>query len=404
MPKRRQSRVYWRGKRAWGDFRDYADVEGRQEPLVSTGERLATTERTVAEQLAAERLLQLKALRANRHLTGLRRAASLAEFADEHLVQKAELDDVTDKTLEANERYLQQAIAFLGARRDLTDIRPSHVKDWITWLRRNVRGRDGSPASDGTVRHHLHALSNLYRTAQQEEVVPQGYNPVQSLRSKPKGAVREARWLEVPEAAALIEVARRFRPDRPHLSVPFIYPLLATFLLTGGRRAEVLGLEVDDVSFDRRTVTFRSNQWRRLKTEKSERVVPLWSQLLEILGEYLAQSPPARLLFGSHRGNEESIVWNYEKTLDAVAKKLDFRKGEIRAQRFRNTYCAARLQTLDHGAPVSPYTVAREMGHASMDMVQRVYGHLGEIRHRAEVVEYRTSPKRAQFPSNLATS
>ena len=243
MPKRRQSRVYWRGKRAWGDFRDYADVGGRQEPLVSPGERLATTERTVAEQLAAERLIQLKALRANRHLTGLQRAASLAEFADEHLVQKAELDDVTDKTLEANERYLRQGIAFFGARRELTDIRPSHVRDWITWLRRNVRGRDGSPASNGTVRHHLHALSNLYRTAQQEEVVPPGYNPVQSLRSKPKAAVREARWLEVPEAGALLDAACTFRPDRPHLSNPVLYPLLATFLLTGGRRAEVLGLD-----------------------------------------------------------------------------------------------------------------------------------------------------------------
>jgi hypothetical protein len=30
------------------------------------------------------------------------------------------------------------------------------------------------------------------------------------------------------------------------------------------RRAEVLGLEVDDVSFDRKTVTFRENAWRRL--------------------------------------------------------------------------------------------------------------------------------------------
>ena len=31
---------------------------------------------------------------------------------------------------------------------------------------------------------------------------------------------------------------------------PFAYPLLATFLLTGGRRSEVLGLELDDVSFE----------------------------------------------------------------------------------------------------------------------------------------------------------
>ena len=105
MPKaRRKSRVYWRSKRAWADFRDYADVGGRQEPLISKGERLATTDRATAEELATERLLECKTLRANRRLTGQDRSATLAEFASEHLVQKAELDDVADKTFEAMRR------------------------------------------------------------------------------------------------------------------------------------------------------------------------------------------------------------------------------------------------------------------------------------------------------------
>jgi hypothetical protein len=54
-----------------------------------------------------------------------------------------------------------------------------------------------------------------------------------------------------------------------------------------------------------------------------------------------------------------------------------------------NVPTAARLQTLDQGAAVSAYTVACEMGHSSMAMVEQVYSHLGTIRHRAEVVEYR---------------
>lgn len=56
---------------------------------------------------------------------------------------------------------------------------------------------------------------------------------------------------------------------------------------------------------------------------------------------------------------------------------------------FRHTYRAARLQTLDHGAPVAVDTVRRELGHGSAEMVEKVYGHLGEVRHRAEVVEHR---------------
>jgi hypothetical protein len=38
---------------------------------------------------------------------------------------------------------------------------------------------------------------------------------------------------------------------------------------------------------------------------------------------------------------------------------------------------------------MTPYTVSRELGHGSLDMVERVYAHLGAIRHRSESVEYR---------------
>jgi len=55
------------------------------------------------------------------------------------------------------------------------------------------------------------------------------------------------------------------------------------------------------------------------------------------------------------------------------------------------TVGAARLQTVDRGEPVSPYTVGREMGHGGRALVDRVYGHLGTVRHRTEVLEYRVS-------------
>ncbi len=72
-----------------------------------------------------------------------------------------------------------------------------------------------------------------------------------------------------------------------------------------------------------------------------------------------------------------------------VAVRAGWKAGEIRSKMFRRTYCAARLQTVDQGAPVSSYTVAREMGHGGEAMVRKVYGHLGQVRHGAEAVEYR---------------
>ena len=46
---------------------------------------------------------------------------------------------------------------------------------------------------------------------------------------------------------------------------------------------------------------------------------------------------------------------------------------------------------------MSTYTVAREMGHGGEAMVRKVYGHLGQVRHRAEAVEYRVEQHAAKL-------
>lgn len=91
------------------------------------------------------------------------------------------------------------------------------------------------------------------------------------------------------------------------------------------------------------------------------------------------------------------------KLLDRVGMRAGWQKGESRSKMFRHTYCAARLQTLDGGAPVSPFTVSRELGHGSKDMVERVYGHLGAVRYRAEVVEYRVEQHAERLAERLTT-
>lgn len=152
------------------------------------------------------------------------------------------------------------------------------------------------------------------------------------------------------------------------------------------------------MSFSRGTVTFRENRWRRLKTATSARVVPLWPQLREALDAYLStrtagvvlhDAPASSLLFPSFRSGSEGRLVELRKIFDRVAIRGGWHAGEIRSRALRHTYCAARLMSLDGGAPVSTFQVAREMGHGGDSLVRRIYGHLGDVRHRAEVVEYR---------------
>lgn len=413
MPRSKKSgRVYARNQggrtRFYGDFRDFADVGGGQEALTPRGARTATTDRDVARQLAADRVKELETARRNKAIIGVERQAALKEFAAHHLRQKKRADKVSDGYLTDTQVHLTRAVEYFGADRDLMSISVRDVKDWWAGLARTP-GRRGDTLSPQTIRHHLNALSNLYRRAAEEGYVPPGFNPVGAMMEKPTGRAGEAEWLEVHDAALLLEAARRHTPPTGgHLRPPpgaylHMHPLIATYLLTGGRKAEVLGLEVEDVSFDRKTVTFRPNEHRGLKTRTSRRPVPLWPQLEAILREYLYGGDTPRvsgLLFPSDRTG--GMLVDFDKQLDALAERAGWKPGEIRSKMFRHTYCAARLPTLDRGAPVSPYTVAKELGHGGTSLVDRVYGHLGSHRHRAEVVEYRVEQHQDRLAERLA--
>jgi integrase len=403
--KRKKGRVFWRNGRAYGDFRD---LGGGREALKAPGDRLATQDEDIAAKLASDRVAELEDQKRNKVLLGIERQAGLEEFAAYHLRGKARAGKVTDEWLNQTESQLRVAVKFFGPERDLATILVKDAQEYAAHLSTIPnRRRSNQTLSSGSQRGYLNALSNLYRRA-----IAEGYttlNPVAGMLEKPTAGREEAKWLEVSEAALLLESARTFQADPNNgtrgAAFQFMYPLIATFLLTGGRRRAVFGLEVDDISFHRKTVTFRPNQFRRLKTTTSHRTIPLFPQLEEILRPYLVERERAgglgRLLFPAPGSHPEKPVNDIRKSLDRVAERAGWQKGEIRTKIFRHTFCAAALQTLDRGYPISPWTVARWMGHGGRSLVDRVYGHLGETRHRSEVVEYRIEHHREAIEERL---
>ena len=214
------------------------------------------------------------------------------------------------------------------------------------------------------------------------------------------------------DASLLLEAARLYKPKREDIAQPHLHAILATFLLTGGRKSEVLGLTAEDISFDRGTITFRPHEHRRLRTATSHRAVPLFPQLREILQEHvfgggrvtglLFPSPkPRRTAEGEDAPAEPGMVWDLRKAFDAVGERAGWAPGEIRTKMFRHTFCAAALQLLDRGAPISPWTVTKWIGQGGQSLVNCVYGHLGDVRHRSEVVEYRVRQHQKKLGERL---
>jgi len=77
---------------------------------------------------------------------------------------------------------------------------------------------------------------------------------------------------------------------------------------------------------------------------------------------------------------------NVDRQLDRIGERVGILTPRLHA--FRHSYTAARLQTLEHGAPVSLWQVARELGHRSTQMIESRYGHLARVTERSEVVGF----------------
>ena len=190
----------------------------------------------------------------------------------------------------------------------------------------------------------MNAISNLYRRARAEGWAPKVHDPVGDMIEKPTASPDEPLWLEVSETALYLAAARKCPAGLVavgHPPVPFGYELIATYLLTGGRQDEVA----------------RPRDLRRRSGAQDYRL-------------------PAKRMAPTDRTGEERMLTDIRKLLDRVTERVGAvyvmdrgarrkaKSGEIRTKVFRHTYITARLQTLDRGAPISVWTVAREVGHS----------------------------------------
>lgn len=373
-----KTRIYWRNQgevlRAYADLRD---LGGGQVALIATGEKRATTDPVVAEELLRQRLNDLTKKRRNRVLLGIDPEADLASYAARHLQLKAESGEYSDRWLALSKKYLGRAVAFFTQHqhasdaeadpeprpRNLATISPPDVQAYCKWLKEQSNGRGGTQGKQA-IRHHLHALSNVFKRAISEGKLEMGKNPVVAMMDKPTAPVSTTKLLEVEELTLLLESARTL----PHGGAGgrerllCAYELVATFALTGLRENEARHLDVRDVDFGAACIDIRGT-----KTRGSIRTVPLHPQLAEILGPYVQglgrRSGP---LFTGRTGGP---FGTWTGTLDAIAARVGYAPGEVRTRRFRVSYATHR-STCDG---VDSNTVRLELGHGSLAMMERVY-------------------------------
>jgi integrase len=245
---------------------------------------------------------------------------------------------------------------------------------------------DRSPAM---VRKVIGSLGAILNDAQERGLVAQ--NVVRGLRVKRKrGQERRADRRQKGKLKPGVDIPTpdEIRAWLPHLDGQW-RPLFLTAIFTGLRSSELRGLRWSDIDIKRGELHVRQrvdkfNKAGALKSESSERVVPLLPKLVSALREWKLACPkgPHDLVFPNGVGRPENHSNIVQRGLQStmIAAGLTKKDGTAKytgmhaLRHFFASWCINRR--VDGGLELPLKVVQARMGHSTIAMTADVYGHL----------------------------
>jgi integrase len=245
---------------------------------------------------------------------------------------------------------------------------------------------DRSPAM---VRKVIGSLGAILNDAQERGLVAQ--NVARGLRIRRKrGQERRADRRQNGKLKPGVDIPTpdEIRAWLPHLDGQW-RPFFLTAIFTGLRSSELRGLRWADVDIKRSEIHVRQridkfNKVGALKSETSERVVPLPPMLLKALREWKLACPKGSLdlVFPNGAGKPESHANIVQRGLHPtmIAAGLTKKDGTARytglhaLRHFFASWCINRR--VDGGLELPLKVVQARMGHSTIAMTADVYAHL----------------------------
>lgn len=230
--------------------------------------------------------------------------------------------------------------------------------------------------SNATIQRYHALLSSILSTAVEWQII--FANPCDRVRP-PKLERKEARFLDAGQAAQLLEAL----DDAPEQYRVMVYLLL----YTGLRRGELLGLEWQDVDFDRRLLDVqRSSLYLPgrgifsddTKNSTSRRVISLPADAVSLLRQHRAHQQEERLRLGDQWQDSGRLftAWNgaplppdtFSHWFSDFVKRHDLPPATAHSLRHTNA-------TLLIAGGVNIKTVSAHMGHSVTSTTGNIYAH-----------------------------
>ncbi len=207
------------------------------------------------------------------------------DFAIKWLKEHAR-PNLAPKTFMDYEKMLKDRIYPAIGHLTMNQIKPLHIIEFEGTLRKDDARFDGKPGplSETTIRYYHRILSSIFSTAVEWGVVKE--NPVKRVKA-PRVKKKKVRVYNLEEAAAMLEALKE---------EPLKWQVLVHLaLVTGLRRGELLGIEWQDINFEKgildinkasQSLPKRGTFSKDPKSEGAKRLISLPESTIQILKEY----------------------------------------------------------------------------------------------------------------------
>lgn len=236
---------------------------------------------------------------------------------------------------------------------DLTDIKPSVIKDWLSAI---------DDVGSKSKKHYISSLNSILTLALQDEMIDK--NPLIHLRSV-KSRTPDIEPFTKDEVRSILKEAKFYNKNL----VMFLY----LGFYTGMRTGEILALKFKDIDMKNKTISVKSSRSRfgesTPKTAGSIRIIPILDELLPVIARsfYFFDSASLDYVLRTQYNKPYRDTWIFQGYWKQILKKLGLKYR--RPYVMRHTFATNML--LDNH--VTPLELASLLGHSSPKMIYDVY-------------------------------
>lgn len=272
----------------------------------------------------------------------------------------------TVKSYKTDLKNLLEFLKIINVEPQLNIITTAILRRYITYLKINKK------YGTNTVRRKTHSLASFYKYLTNTEYIEK--NPMATINAPPEEQ-KIPIYIKENELKKLIEAPEKYARFPEHRLRDKV--MVELFIFTGGRRAEINGLDFDDVDFGKNTITIRKAKGNK------QRIVPLLEPLKTDLWDYLNERLPLtnRAIIISNTGKRMSISNMH------VLFKTYLKKCGLGGKGYSFHKCRHSFASLLHQNGVDILDIKELLGHNDLSSTE-IYTHTNITKLKKEVEKF----------------